>query len=89
MTFANNLDPDQARQKVGPDLNPNCLTLWWYSWTIFFEKVDFEKISRQQKSMKIYQYDFPYSSLQVKTEKEALKGLTICFYLSHSYIYGQ
>ena len=21
------LDPDQARQKVGPDLDPNCLTL--------------------------------------------------------------
>ena len=25
--FANSLDPDQARQNVGPDLNPNCLTL--------------------------------------------------------------
>ena len=27
ITFANSLDPDQARQNVGPDLNPNCLTL--------------------------------------------------------------
>ena len=27
MTFSNNLDPDQARQIVGPDLDPNCLTL--------------------------------------------------------------
>ena len=26
ITFANNLDPDQARQNVGPDLDPNCLT---------------------------------------------------------------
>ena len=26
-TFANRLDPDQARQNVGPDLDPNCLTL--------------------------------------------------------------
>ena len=26
ITFANSLDPDQARQKVGPDLDPNCLT---------------------------------------------------------------
>ena len=25
--FANNLYPDQARQNVGPDLDPNCLTL--------------------------------------------------------------
>ena len=26
--FTNSLDPDQARQNVGPDLDPNCLTLW-------------------------------------------------------------
>ena len=27
ITFANRLDPDQARQNVGPDLDPNCWTL--------------------------------------------------------------
>ena len=27
ITFANSLDPDQARQNVGPDRDPNCLTL--------------------------------------------------------------
>ena len=27
---ANSLDPDQARQYVGPDLDPNCLTPRWY-----------------------------------------------------------
>ena len=26
ITFANSLDPDQARQNVGPDLDLNCLT---------------------------------------------------------------
>ena len=26
-TFANRLDPDQARHVVGPDLDPTCLTL--------------------------------------------------------------
>ena len=26
ITFANRLDPDQAQQNVGPDLDPNCLT---------------------------------------------------------------
>ena len=31
INFANSLDPDQARQNVGPDLDPNCLTLRWYS----------------------------------------------------------
>ena len=28
ITFANSLDPDQDRHNVGPDLDPNCLTLW-------------------------------------------------------------
>ena len=27
MTFANSLDPDQARQNVGPDLDTNWLTM--------------------------------------------------------------
>ena len=27
ITFANSWDPDQERQIVGPDLDPNCLTL--------------------------------------------------------------
>ena len=27
ISFVNSLDPDQARQNVGPDLDPNCLTL--------------------------------------------------------------
>ena len=26
ITFANSFDPDQARQIVGPDLDPNCMT---------------------------------------------------------------
>ena len=26
ITIANSLDPDKARQNVGPDLDPNCLT---------------------------------------------------------------
>ena len=30
ITFANRLDPDQARQNVRPDLDPSCLTFGWY-----------------------------------------------------------
>ena len=30
ITFANSLDPDQARQKVRPDLDLNFLTPEWY-----------------------------------------------------------
>ena len=26
ITFVNSLDPDQAQQNTGPDLDPNCLT---------------------------------------------------------------
>ena len=39
ITFANSLDPDQAQQNVGPDLDPNCLTLWRYFWKFFFKKL--------------------------------------------------
>ena len=42
ITFANSLDPDQARHSVGPDLSPNCLTLMVFL-KEFFKKVDFEK----------------------------------------------
>ena len=27
VTFAKSLDPDKDRQNVGPDLDPNCLTV--------------------------------------------------------------
>ena len=33
ITFANSLDPDQARYNVGPVIGPNCLTL-----TVFLKK---------------------------------------------------
>ena len=28
ITFANSFEPDQDRQNVGPDLDPNCLSFW-------------------------------------------------------------
>ena len=44
ITFTNSLNPDQDRQNVGPDLDPNCLTL------ILFLKETFErKVSRRQQ----------------------------------------
>ena len=39
------------RQNIGPDLDPNHLTL-----KEFFEKVDFEKISRQAELNMCFQY---------------------------------
>ena len=55
MTFTNSLDPDQAQQNVGPDLelncdlDPNCLTLMVFLKELFFEKVNFEKKSTDNK----------------------------------------
>ena len=44
INFANNLDPDHARQNVRPDLDSNCLPFKiLVSLIEFFEKVDFEK----------------------------------------------
>ena len=45
ITFANNLDPDQDRQNVNHDMDPNCLTLIMLL-EEFFESY-FEKKSRQ------------------------------------------
>ena len=52
ITFANSLDSDQARHNVGPDMGPNCLTRWWYSWKNFSKKLILQKISRWQKSIR-------------------------------------
>ena len=46
-TFANSLDPDQVRQYVGPDLDPNCLTHIFLKY--FFEKFSFEKNQQTTK----------------------------------------
>ena len=51
ITFANSLDPDQDRQNVSPDLDPNCFTL-----IVFLEyilKVNFERKSADYKHEKL------------------------------------
>ena len=47
ITFANSLDPGQAWQNVGPDLDPT-VWHWWYSWKIFLEKSIFFLIKKGQ-----------------------------------------
>ena len=44
VNFANSLDPDQARQNAQPNLDPCCLSFWWYSWKTFLETVNFENL---------------------------------------------
>ena len=43
MIFANSLDPDQARQNVGPDLDPSCFQ------EKIFEKSNVEKYQQLTK----------------------------------------
>ena len=38
ITFANSLEPNQVRQNIGPDLDPNRL-----AFSIVFQEVNFEK----------------------------------------------
>ena len=52
ITFANSLDPDQDRQNVGPDLDPNCLILWLSSWKNFSKKSILKIVSRWPKQRK-------------------------------------
>ena len=52
MIYAHSLDPDQAWQNVRPGLDPNYLTLWWYSWKIFLKSLILKKISRRQTFLK-------------------------------------
>ena len=43
ITFANSLDPDQARQNVGPVLDSYCLTLMAFLKRKQFKKGNFEQ----------------------------------------------
>ena len=47
--FENSLEPDQARQNVWPDLDPNCLTLMVLL-KEFLEKADFVNKSGDKKT---------------------------------------
>ena len=51
-TFTNCFDQDQGRKNVGPDLDPNCLTLWCIPERFFLQKDDFEKNQQTTKSVK-------------------------------------
>ena len=56
ITIANSLDPDQAQQNVGPDLDPICLKTLTVFLKDFFEKVNFEKISCQHRVKRSFLY---------------------------------
>ena len=56
-----------TKQNAGPDLDPNCLTLWWYSRKNFSKKLILKKNSRQQKHEKLprrQRVDWTYVNIQ-------------------------
>ena len=53
ITFANSLDPDQAQQNVGLDLEPNCLTLW-YSGKVLLEMLILKKSTNEKKHANLH-----------------------------------
>ena len=70
ITFPKNFDPDHSRQNVGPDLHPNSLSLWWYSWKNLFKQLFKKKKKKKKKknppkkTCKIAQY--------TKSKKESI-----------------
>ena len=68
------LDPDQAWQNIGPDLDPNCLKLLWYLWNNFSKKLILKKISRRQKHAK-----FPSRQSQLFSRHYFCPVNVVCF----------
>ena len=57
LTFASSLDPDQAQQNVGPDLDPNLFDTLMVFLKDFFEKVNLKKNPQMtKKACKITQH---------------------------------
>ena len=42
----------RPNKNIGPDLELDCLTLWWFSWKLF-EKADFEKQTRHLTNKRV------------------------------------
>ena len=66
--FAKSLDPDQARQHVWPDQDPNFLTLRWCSWNFFWKMLNWK-----------YQLKTKKKQVCVSERYPACKELTNCF----------
>ena len=81
VTFANSLDPDQARQNVGPGLDPNCLALWSHSWNSFLKKVilknsAYDKITMQRANSACTHIPYYREILYLHTLKVPVYGST-------------
>ena len=71
ITFANGLEPDQARHFY---MDSNCLTLWWYSWKMFLKKIILKENPQMTKK-----HTKLHSMQRVKGQESWC--ILICFYL--------
>ena len=74
ITFANSLDPDQDRQNVGPDLDPNCLCR-----THFLKKISRRQGKHEQlPSMQRKEHLSGFSQRKFSSKK-CVKTVTVSF----------
>ena len=72
MTFSNRLDPDQAQQYLGPNLDPICLTLrWWYSWKNFSKKLILKKTADDK---------FPINAIDINCITCSFERFALCYW---------
>ena len=81
ITFANSLYPDQAQQNVGPDLDPNNLTVWWYSWIFLWKNqqmTTYHCIQRVKGSKR---------SLEISADLSPVSNATYCSFGFNSFFH--
>ena len=88
----NTLNPHQTRQIVGPDLDPNCYALWWYSWKSILKVLQM-KYADDKKAWKFTQHAKSYFTLLYwdpgwsgSLPKKKLKKI---FFLGDSFLFCQ
>ena len=71
ITFASSLNPGQALQNVGPDLDPNCLTPWWYWKRSSIQRVKDDTIIKSEEIIKAI-LENPKADQMKKVNKQCL-----------------
>ena len=93
--FANSLDPDQARQNVGPDLDPNCLTPWLYSWKNYLKNLRQTRGPSGPKALTwvlfkayilVQGLNFSSHTRKMRVKRGLVCGQNICYHVAASVV---
>ena len=66
--------PYSGPHNIGPDLDPNCLTLWWYSWKKFSKKLILKKNQQTAKKRTKLRNRQRINGILLSTVKPVLSG---------------